>query len=53
MSLEGEIRNKENVTFVWLEPQNDRGGNNISELIHEMNHNFFDQANNRTGSQSL
>ena len=50
MSLEGEIRSKENVTFVWLEKDgNDffTENQNITELIHEMNHNFFDQANGK------
>jgi len=42
---EGNIRGKENVTFIWLEPNNDDGGNNLSEFVHEINHNFFDQAN--------
>lgn len=42
---EGDIRAKENVTFVWIEPDNDDGGNNLSEFVHEINHNFFDQVN--------
>ncbi|QIB27934.1 copper amine oxidase N-terminal domain-containing protein [Caloranaerobacter azorensis] len=43
---EGDIRRKENVTFVWIEPNNDDGGNNIAELVHEMHHNFFKHVNN-------
>lgn len=38
---EGDIRQREKVTFVWIEPNNVQGGNNIAELVHEMNHNFF------------
>lgn len=43
---EGDIRAKEKVTFVWIEPNNDDGGNNIAELVHEMHHNFFSYVNN-------
>ena len=43
---EGTIRAEENVTFVWLEPSNDQGGNNLSEFVHEVNHNFFQEVNN-------
>lgn len=53
MGLEGKIRQEENVSFVWLEEWNDRGGNNISEMIHEMNHSFFSQTNNRKSSNKL
>lgn len=42
---EGDIRRNEKVTFVWLEANNDANGNNLAELIHEINHNFFDEAN--------
>ena len=50
MNLEGAIRDKENVTFVWLEEGgNDiaTGNQNLTEMIHEMNHNFFDQTNGK------
>lgn len=42
---EGDIRSREKVTFVWLEPNNDDGGNNLAEFVHEVNHNFFSEAN--------
>lgn len=42
---EGDIRKREKVTFVWLEPNNDAGGNNLAEFVHEVNHNFFSEAN--------
>lgn len=42
---EGDVRAKENVTFIWLEKNNDQDGNNLSEFVHEVNHNFFHQAN--------
>lgn len=42
---EGNIRAKERITYIWLEPNNDDGGNNLSEFIHEISHNFFDEAN--------
>ncbi len=46
MSLkEGDIRQKEKVTFIWLEPGNDAGGNNLAEFVHEVNHNFFSEVN--------
>jgi hypothetical protein len=42
---EGDIRSREKVTFVWLEPNNDNGGNNLAEFVHEINHNFFSEVN--------
>lgn len=42
---EGDIRRTERVTFVLLEPNNDANGNNLSEFVHEISHNFFDEAN--------
>lgn len=42
---EGDIRDKEKVTFIWLEPNNDDGGNNLAEFVHEINHNFFSESN--------
>lgn len=42
---EGDIRKTERVTFIWLEPYNDADGNNLSEFVHEISHNFFDEAN--------
>lgn len=42
---EGYIRATENITYVWLEPNNDQGGNNLSEFVHEVNHNFFQEVN--------
>ena len=52
MGQEGEIRNKENVTFVWLEPDtNDKNNGNIREIIHEMNHNFFAQVNSKSSNK--
>jgi hypothetical protein len=42
---EGEIRKREKVTFIWLEPNNDDGGNNLAEFVHEINHNFFSETN--------
>lgn len=47
---EGDIRAKENVTYVWLERDNDAGGNNLSEFVHEINHNFFSQTNGRANN---
>lgn len=41
---EGDVRHKEEITFVWIKPNNDQGGNN-TELGHEMNHNFFSYVN--------
>ena len=43
---EGDIRAEESVTMIFLEPSNDQGGNNLSEFVHEINHNFFQEANN-------
>lgn len=50
---EGEIRRRENVTFIWLEDTNDGidGINNISELVHEMNHNFFAAVNGGSSNE--
>ena len=48
---EGEIRSREHVTFVWLEENNDDGGNNLAEFIHEINHNFFSAANGSATNQ--
>lgn len=42
---EGDIRANEHITYVWLEANNDQGGNNLSEFVHEINHNFFQAAN--------
>ncbi len=44
-SEEGDIRADEHVTFIWMEEGNDGidGVNNIAELVHEMNHNFFEE----------
>lgn len=42
---EGDIRSREKVTFIWLEPNNDDGGNNLAEFVHEVNHNFFSEVN--------
>jgi|GEM_PF-3423628 len=42
---EGDIRKREKVTFVWLEPNNDANGNNLAEFVHEINHNFFSEVN--------
>lgn len=42
---EGDIRRTERVTCVLLEPYNDANGNNLSEFVHEVSHNFFDEAN--------
>ncbi len=42
---EGDIRERENVSFIWLDKGNDGGGNNLEEFIHEINHNFFSAVN--------
>jgi hypothetical protein len=43
MSSEGSIRADEHITFIWIEENNDGVGsvNNLAELVHEINHNFF------------
>ena len=55
-SEEGNIRNDEGVTFIWIEENNDGVGgiNNIAELVHEMNHNFFEgKSEEHVGSRKM
>ena len=42
---EGDLRAKHHITLIWLEENNDDGGNNLAEFIHEMNHCFFNEVN--------
>lgn len=42
---EGDLRAQHHITLIWLEENNDGGGNNLAEFIHEMNHCFYNEAN--------
>lgn len=56
MHQEGDIRDKEHITFIWVESDNDgpNGINNIAELVHEINHNFFEEGSkNHVGSRNM
>lgn len=50
---EGKIRANERITYIWIEPNNDGEGgiNNLSEFVHEINHNFFDTVNDGASNE--